>query len=274
MQCMCLCVSHAPVFHTRFPDLTNVCNHHCIWCGDSRSLLLLDKHWCCSRVVQHDNICLFPVSDWETLNWAKMAALIDNSTQFTYGMGLVPWYLPGYILPAGTAADICSHMQCMCMTGIANGTPYSTCVNTAYSVPHCMCVHTADMQRTACVTAQNQELVPEHCNAVTMLLLQKLDVSTLICMVSPAVCTVSSRFPPLRLVNSMRCLNKDNSNENLQHNTLSDVIQCVLQGTQPLMPPTLQSHSHHDELQSSLQPKQLPQFQPLHQLCASHTLNG
>jgi len=40
-------------------------------------------------------------SDWETLDWTKMAALIDNSTQFTYGMGLVPWYLPGYILPAG-----------------------------------------------------------------------------------------------------------------------------------------------------------------------------
>lgn len=44
-------------------------------------------------------------SDWETLNWAKMAALIDNSTQFTYGMGLVPWYLPGYILPAGNSAS-------------------------------------------------------------------------------------------------------------------------------------------------------------------------
>ncbi len=51
--------------------------------------------------MQHDATCLFPVSDWETLNWAKMAALIDNSTEFTYGMGLVPWYLPGYILPAG-----------------------------------------------------------------------------------------------------------------------------------------------------------------------------
>ncbi|KAL0029335.1 hypothetical protein WJX77_000152 [Trebouxia sp. C0004] len=44
-------------------------------------------------------------SDWETLNWAKMAALIDNSTRFTYGMGLVPWYLPGYILPAGNSAS-------------------------------------------------------------------------------------------------------------------------------------------------------------------------
>ena len=61
--------------------------------------------------MQHDTTCLFPVSDWETLNWAKMAALIDNSTQFTYGMGLVPWYLPGYILPAGKAATLVCTMQ-------------------------------------------------------------------------------------------------------------------------------------------------------------------
>jgi len=38
------------------------------------------------------------------------------------------------------------------------------------------------------------------------------------------------------------------------------------------MPPTLQSHTYH-EPQSFLQPEQLPQFQPLHQLSASHTLN-
>lgn len=39
-----------------------------------------------------------------------MAILIDNSTEFTYGMGLVPWYLSGYILPAAgkpTAAAAC-----------------------------------------------------------------------------------------------------------------------------------------------------------------------
>lgn len=44
-------------------------------------------------------------------------------------------------------------------------------------------MYTADKQKTACVTAQNQEVVPEHCNAVTMPLTEKLDVSTLICTV-------------------------------------------------------------------------------------------
>ena len=44
-------------------------------------------------------------SDWETLDWTKMAALIDNSTQFTYGMGLVPWYLPGYVQLTGTISS-------------------------------------------------------------------------------------------------------------------------------------------------------------------------
>ena len=39
--------------------------------------------------------------DYETLNWPKMAMLIDNSTEFTYGMGLKPWYMSGFILPAG-----------------------------------------------------------------------------------------------------------------------------------------------------------------------------
>lgn len=39
--------------------------------------------------------------DYETLNWPKLAMLIDNSTEFTYGMGLTPWYTSGYILPAG-----------------------------------------------------------------------------------------------------------------------------------------------------------------------------
>lgn len=39
--------------------------------------------------------------DYETLNWPKMAMLIDNSTEFSYGLGLRPWYLPGFILPSG-----------------------------------------------------------------------------------------------------------------------------------------------------------------------------
>ena len=39
--------------------------------------------------------------DYETLNWPKMAMLIDNSTEFSYGLGLRPWYLSGFILPAG-----------------------------------------------------------------------------------------------------------------------------------------------------------------------------
>lgn len=41
--------------------------------------------------------------DYETLNWPKMAMLIDNSTEFSYGLGLRPWYLPGFILPSGNA---------------------------------------------------------------------------------------------------------------------------------------------------------------------------
>ena len=39
--------------------------------------------------------------DYETLNWSKMAMLIDNGTQFDYGMGLTPWYMSGYIELAG-----------------------------------------------------------------------------------------------------------------------------------------------------------------------------
>ena len=40
-------------------------------------------------------------SDWESLNWQKLGALIGNNTQFTYGLDLIPWYLPGYVLPTG-----------------------------------------------------------------------------------------------------------------------------------------------------------------------------
>lgn len=40
-------------------------------------------------------------SDWESLNWQKLGALIGNNTQFTYGLDLIPWYLPGFTLPAG-----------------------------------------------------------------------------------------------------------------------------------------------------------------------------
>ena len=39
--------------------------------------------------------------DYETLNWPKMAMLMENSTDFTYGLGLTPWYMPGYIELAG-----------------------------------------------------------------------------------------------------------------------------------------------------------------------------
>ncbi|KAL3145645.1 hypothetical protein ABBQ32_003186 [Trebouxia sp. C0010 RCD-2024] len=39
--------------------------------------------------------------DYQTLNWSKMAMLIDNSEQFTYGMGLKPWYLSGSIQHSG-----------------------------------------------------------------------------------------------------------------------------------------------------------------------------
>ena len=47
--------------------------------------------------------------DWETLDWRKIAALMDNNSEYTYGLGLQPWYLPGYILP-GTAGEstVCS----------------------------------------------------------------------------------------------------------------------------------------------------------------------
>lgn len=41
-------------------------------------------------------------SDWETLNWQKLGALIGNNTEFTYGLELIPWYLPGYVLPTGS----------------------------------------------------------------------------------------------------------------------------------------------------------------------------
>ncbi|KAL0047433.1 hypothetical protein WJX82_003298 [Trebouxia sp. C0006] len=41
-------------------------------------------------------------SDWETLNWQKLGALIGNNTEFTYGLDLIPWYLPGYVLPTGS----------------------------------------------------------------------------------------------------------------------------------------------------------------------------
>ena len=57
-----------------------------------------------------------------------MAILIDNSTEFTYGMGLVPWYLSGYILPAAgkptagaacpehaTVPDECLICVCVCV---------------------------------------------------------------------------------------------------------------------------------------------------------------
>ena len=40
-------------------------------------------------------------SDWESLNWQKIGALIGNNTEFTYGLGLTPWYLSGYVLPIG-----------------------------------------------------------------------------------------------------------------------------------------------------------------------------
>lgn len=39
--------------------------------------------------------------DYQTLNWPKMAMLIDNSELFTYGMGLKPWYLSGSLQHAG-----------------------------------------------------------------------------------------------------------------------------------------------------------------------------
>lgn len=45
-------------------------------------------------------------SDWETLNWQKLGALIGNNTEFTYGLDLIPWYLPGYVLPTGKTARI------------------------------------------------------------------------------------------------------------------------------------------------------------------------
>ncbi len=47
-------------------------------------------------------------SDWETLNWQKLGALIGNNTEFTYGLDLIPWYLPGYILPTGKTALRCA----------------------------------------------------------------------------------------------------------------------------------------------------------------------
>lgn len=40
-------------------------------------------------------------SDWESLNWQKLGALIGNNSQFTYGLELTPWYLPGFTLPTG-----------------------------------------------------------------------------------------------------------------------------------------------------------------------------
>ena len=39
--------------------------------------------------------------DYQTLHWPKLAILIDNSEQFTYWMGLEPWYLSGSITPTG-----------------------------------------------------------------------------------------------------------------------------------------------------------------------------
>ena len=38
-------------------------------------------------------------SDWQSLNWQNIGALIGNNTEFTYGLGLTPWYLPGLVLP-------------------------------------------------------------------------------------------------------------------------------------------------------------------------------
>lgn len=40
-------------------------------------------------------------ADYQTLNWPKMAMLIDNGTRFEYGLGLTPWYMSGYIELAG-----------------------------------------------------------------------------------------------------------------------------------------------------------------------------
>jgi len=56
-------------------------------------------------------------SDWETLNWQKLGALIGNNTEFTYGLDLIPWYLPGYVLPTGNNAALHSgvahHVTCV-----------------------------------------------------------------------------------------------------------------------------------------------------------------
>jgi hypothetical protein len=35
-------------------------------------------------------------SDWTSLNWEKLGALIGNSTKYPTSLGLTPWYLDGY----------------------------------------------------------------------------------------------------------------------------------------------------------------------------------
>ena len=42
--------------------------------------------------------------DYETLNWPKLAMLMDNGTDFKYGLGLTPWYMSGFTMPTG---EIC-----------------------------------------------------------------------------------------------------------------------------------------------------------------------
>lgn len=57
-------------------------------------------------------------SDWESLNWQKLGALIGNNTQFTYGLDLTPWYMPGFVLPSGEPP----FLPLMCMITTTNPT--------------------------------------------------------------------------------------------------------------------------------------------------------
>lgn len=257
--------------------IVNNNNNRSWWARYGRSLLLLGIHWCCTALVQHDTTCLFPVSDWETLNWAKMAALIDNSTQFTYGMGLVPWYLPGYILPAGKAATL------VCTVQIWNALHTQHCTVYAYFL------HT----RTYCMPLQHKLRAGVKA--------RQYSASEICGYNANESCTRNSSFPLVGFFQSAWGFPEANCtdcricppacsqqrwciltcNAALEaavmrtHSAINRVMnarQCVLQGTRHQMPPTLQSRTHHDELRSSPQPDQLPQFQPLHQLPASHYL--
>ena len=52
-------------------------------------------------------------SDWADMDWAKIGFLVGNTTTYPTGLGLVPWYLPGF-----TTSKLRSHACSHCKLGM------------------------------------------------------------------------------------------------------------------------------------------------------------